>query len=216
MIKLLIIPIVIGTILLLFACNDTDKNQPTDEQLRQLTDSTQQVSTEKPQQPSNEQKVFLAFYQSFTTAIESKNAAKVNAFIDETFGVYFIESNGAMPSFTRVDDVAKFKSVRGELFFALNFNQLNQQPVFEELPKIICDVTPYDKQGCFAKKINLFVNDEFWYVTDLNEKEKQAISVFAEKIDFTVVNTSTGKFYFTKNGDFWKIGFIDLRIPCEA
>lgn len=213
MIKLLIIPITIGAVLL-FACNDTKENQPSNEQLS--SDSTQQVSTEKPQQPSDEQKAFLTFYQSFTTAVESKNAAKVNAFIDETFGVYFIESNGAMPSFSRVDDVAKFKSVHGELFFALNFNKLNQQPIFEELPKIICDASPYDKQGCFAKKINPFVNDEFWYVTDLNEKEKQAISVFAEKIDFTVVNTSTGKFYFTKNSSSWKIGFIDLRIPCEA
>ena len=210
MIKLLISSLV----LLMFTCNDTDENQPSDEQLS--SDSTRQVSTEKPQQPSDEQKTFLTFYQSFTTAVESKNAAKVNAFVDEVFGVYFIESNGAMPTFSRVDDVAKFKSVREELFFSLNFKGLQQAPLFEELPKIICDASPYDKQGCFSKKINPFVNDEFWYVTDLNEKEKQAISVFAEKIDFTVVNTSTGKFYFTKNGVSWKIGFIDLRIPCEA
>ncbi|HRP60662.1 MAG TPA: hypothetical protein PK833_10330, partial [Vicingus sp.] len=159
---------------------------------------------------------FLVFYQSFVSAVESKNAENVNVFIDEVFGVYFIESNGAMPNFKRVNDVAKFKSIRDEQFFSLNFNQLKQQPVFEELPKIICDATPYDKQGCFAQKINPFANDEFWYYTDLNEKEKQAISVFAEKIDFTVVNTTVGKFYFTKNGDSWKIGFIDLRVPCEA
>ena len=210
MIKLLIT----GAVLLLFTCNETDENQPSDEQLSD--ENTQQVLTEKPQQLSDEQKIFLTFYQSFTTAIESKKAVNVNAFIDETFGVYFIESNGAMPSFNRQYDVAKFKSVRGEIFFALNFTELTQQPIFEELPKIICDATPYDKQGCFVKKINPFVNDEFWYYTDLNEKEKQAISVFAEKIDFTVVNTSTGKFYFTKNGNSWKIGFIDLRMPCEA
>lgn len=203
-----------GTVLLLFSCNTTEVNQPNDEQL--LGEITQQATIEKPQQLSSEDAAFLTFYQSFTTAVESKNAAKVNAFVDEVFGVYFIESNGAMPNFKRVNDVAKFKSVREELFFSLNFKDLQQTLVFEELPKIICDATPYDKQGCFAKKINPFANDEFWYVTDLNEKEKQAISVFAEKIDFTVVNTSTGKFYFTKNGDSWKIGFIDLRIPCEA
>lgn len=212
--KKLITPITIGSILLLFACNDANENQPTDGQL--ISETTQQVSTEKPQQPSDEQKVFLTFYQSFTAAIESKKAVNVNTFIDETFGVYFIESNGAMPSFKRINDVTKFKSVHEELFFSLNFKDLQQTLVFEELPKIICDATPYDKQGCFAQKINPFANDEFWYVTDLNEKEKQAISVFAEKIDFTVVNTSTGKFYFTKKGDSWKIGFIDLRIPCEA
>lgn len=203
-----------GTVLLLFSCNTTEVNQPNDEQL--LGEITQQAAIEKPQQLSSEDAAFLTFYQSFTRAVESKNAAKVNAFVDEVFGVYFIESNGAMPNFKRVNDVAKFKSVREDLFFSLNFKALQQTLVFEELPKIICDATPYDKQGCFAKKINPFVNDEFWYVTDLNEKEKQAISVFAEKIDFTVVNTSTGKFYFTKNGDSWKIGFIDLRIPCEA
>lgn len=210
MIKLLLS----GFVLLMFTCNDTDENQPVEE--NNATETTQRVASEESKKLSSEETAFLTFYQSFTTAVESKNAAKVNAFIDETFGVYFIESNGAMPNFKRVNDVAKFKSVREELFFALNFKDLQQTPVFEELPKIICDATPYDKQGCFAKKINPFVNDEFWYVTDLNEKEKQAISVFAEKIDFTVVNTSIGKFYFIKNGDSWKIGFIDLRIPCEA
>lgn len=204
----------IAAILLAFTCNTTDENQPTDEQLAEET--TDEVVVEEVKKLSSEDADFLAFYQSFISAIENKNAANVNAFIDDIFGVYFIESNGAMPNFKRVNDVAKFKSIRDEQFFSLNFNQLNQQPVFEELPKIICDATPYDKQGCFAQKINPFANDEFWYYTDLNEKEKQAISVFAEKIDFTVVNTVVGKFYFTKNGDSWKIGFIDLRVPCEA
>jgi len=40
--------------------------------------------------------------------------------------------------------------------------------------------------------------------------------LYKTEVYFTVVNTSTGKFYFTKNGDSWKIGFIDLRVPCEA
>ncbi|MBE7442411.1 MAG: hypothetical protein KF732_03695 [Flavobacteriales bacterium] len=204
----------IAAILLAFTCNTTDENQPTDEQLAEET--TDEVVVEEIKKLSSEDADFLVFYQSFVSAVESKNAENVNVFIDEVFGVYFIESNGAMPNFKRVNDVAKFKSIRDEQFFSLNFNQLNQQPVFEELPKIICDATPYDKQGCFAQKINPFANDEFWYYTDLNEKEKQAISVFAEKIDFTVVNTTVGKFYFTKNGDSWKIGFIDLRVPCEA
>ncbi len=203
-----------GLVLLSFTCNTTDENQPTDEQLAE--EATTQVVVEETKKLSSEDAEFLAFYRSFVAAVESKNAANVNAFIDEVFGVYFIESNGAMPNFKRVNDVAKFKSVRDELFFSLNFKDLNQTPVCEELPKIICDATPYDKEGCFAQKINPFANDEFWYYTDLNEKEKQAISVFAEKIDFTVVNTSTGKFYFTKNGEAWKIGFIDLRVPCEA
>lgn len=204
----------IAAILLAFTCNTTDENQPTDEQLAEET--TDEVVVEEIKKLSSEDADFLAFYQSFVSAVESKNAENVNVFIDEVFGVYFIESNGAMPNFKRVNDVAKFKSIRDEQFFSLNFNQLNQQPVFEELPKIICDATPYDKQGCFAQKINPFANDEFWYYTDLNEKEKQAISVFAEKIDFTIVNTTIGKFYFTKKGDSWKIGFIDLRVPCEA
>ncbi|KAB2859521.1 MAG: hypothetical protein F9K09_01865 [Flavobacteriales bacterium] len=204
----------IAAILLAFTCNTTDENQPTDEQLAEET--TDEVVVEEIKKLSSEDADFLAFYQSFVSAVESKNAENVNVFIDEVFGVYFIESNGAMPNFKRVNDVAKFKSIRDEQFFSLNFNQLNQQPVFEELPKIICDATPYDKQGCFAQKINPFANDEFWYYTDLNEKEKQAISVFAEKIDFTVVNTSVGKFYFTKTNNTWKIGFIDLRVPCEA
>ena len=204
----------ITAILLAFTCNTSDENQPTDEQLAEET--TTQVVVEETKNLSSQDAEFLAFYQLFVSAVGSKNAANVNAFIDEVFGVYFIESNGAIPNFKRVNDVAKFKSVRDELFFSLNFKDLNQTPVFEELPKIICDTTPYDKQGCYAQKINPFANDEFWYYTDVNEKEKQAISVFAEKIDFTVINTTVGKFYFTKNGDSWKIGFIDLRIPCEA
>lgn len=210
MIKLLIS----GTVLLLFTCNTTDENQPSDEQL--LGETTQVVAVEKPPVVSDEEKDFLVFYQSFTAAIESKKAVNVNAFIDETFGVYFIESNGAMPNFTRQYVVTKFKSIRGESFFELAFKEINQQPVFEELPKIICDATPYDKQGCFVKKINPFVNDEFWYVTDLNEKEKQAISALAEKIEYSVIHTKNGKFYFAKINGKWKIAMIDLRVPCEA
>ncbi|HRN41095.1 MAG TPA: hypothetical protein PK649_03360, partial [Vicingus sp.] len=155
----------IAAILLAFTCNTTDENQPTDEQLAEET--TDEVVVEEIKKLSSEDADFLVFYQSFVSAVESKNAENVNVFIDEVFGVYFIESNGAMPNFKRVNDVAKFKSIRDEQFFSLNFNQLKQQPVFEELPKIICDATPYDKQGCFAQKINPFANDEFWYYTDL-------------------------------------------------
>lgn len=205
--------IITGLVLLSFTCNTTDENQPTDEQLASETIASAAKETKKL---SSEEAEFLAFYQSFVAAVESKNAANVNAFIDEVFGVYFIESNGAMPNFKRVNDVAKFKSVRDELFFSLNFKDLNQAPLFEELPKIICDATPYNKQGCFAQKINPFANDEFWFVTDLNEKEKQAISAFAEKIEYTVKNTNNFSFYFTKSGNTWKIAFVDLRVPCEA
>lgn len=203
-------------ILEVYACNpSTDEQTPEDTQ--QVIDTTVSTETQKeavklPLAEAN----FLTFYQKFITAIDSKNQSEINEFIDETFGLYFIESNGAMPMFKRVNDIAKFKSVRGKLFFELPLSELGKLPTFEELPKIICDTAAYDKLGCFAQKTNPFANDEFWYFSDLNEKEKQAISAFAEKIDFTVINTSVGKFYFTKSEDVWKLGFIDLRVPCES
>ncbi len=206
--------LIFGTLIVFVSCNNSNKNNTSVE-----TDSTQIVRKSTIEAAKNltvDEKEFLGIYQSFTSAIQNKNTDGFNKFIDPTFGFYIIESNGSMPSFVLQYEISRFKSIQSKSFFELNLNHIHEQPVFDSLPQIICDATPYNKEGCFVQKINPLINDEFWYVTNLNEKEKQAISALSEKIDYTVINTFHAKFYFAKIGNTWKIAMIDLRTPCEA
>ena len=200
-------------ILLLFTCTDSE---PIDVVETTPVEEVEQVELEKTPEPDSDEESFLLFYKNFTETIHSKNLDSLNTYIDVDFGVYFIESNGAIPSFTKYYGFDKFKSVQGKVFGELKFKLLDLEPVFEDLPKVVCTETKYDKDGCFVEKINPFKDNEIWYYTELNEKEKQAISIIAKSIVYTVVNTSNYTFYFSETNEGLKLSFIDLRVPCEA
>lgn len=200
-------------ILLLFTCTDTDPNEVVEsapaEEIEQLENKEFKVI-------DSDEEDFLLFYKKFTETIQTKNLDSISHFIDADFGVYIIESNGAMPSFTKYYSFDKFKSLQGKKFDELKFKLIDLEPVFEDLPKVVCNETKYDKDGCFVEKINPFKDNEIWYYTELNEKEKQAISIIAKSIVYTVVNTSNYTFYFSETNEGLKLSFIDLRVPCEA
>lgn len=202
-----------GFILLLFTCNDSE---PVAEEQSVANEEIAVEETQQPEERDTDEEAFLLFYKNFTQALISKNTDTINTFINTINGVYFIESNGAMPIFSKHYGVEKFKSVLGKPFTELKFKLIDLEPVFEDLPKVVCNETRYDKDGCFADKTNPFVDNEIWYYTDLNEKDKQAISVIAKTIVYTVVNTSNYVFYFSETEEGLKLSFIDLRVPCEA
>lgn len=198
-------------ILLLFTCNDTEPIIEEETSPEELV-----IIEEKIEEPDSDEEAFLLFYKEFTLALNSKNLDTINTFIDADFGVYFIESNGAIPSFKKYYGVEKFKSVLGKSFSELKFKLIDLEPVFENLPKVVCNETKYDKDGCFVEKTNPFKDNEIWYYTDLNEKEKQAITIISKNIIYTVINTSNYTFYFSETNEGLKLSFIDLRVPCEA
>ena len=127
-----------------------------------------------------------------------------------------IESSGAMPSIRKFYDIRKFntsnekKSINELLYHEM------EEPFFESLPKVICDVEVYDKQGCFAQEVNPLLESQIWNYAGLNEKEIQAIEFLAETVNITVINTSNFTFYFSKIEGEWYLTFLDLRVPCTA
>lgn len=160
---------------------------------------------------------FNTFYKNFTTAIITKDTAVFNALIHRDYGVYFIESSGAMPMFSKTYFIEKFIANNTKKpFFELDFSKIKEMPVNESLPELICDNNIYDKQGCFAQEINLLNKSQIWSFTELNDKQKQEIEVIANTIKYSVINTSNYTFYFSFIYGNWYVTFIDLRTPCSA
>ena len=104
--------------------------------------------------------------------------------------------------------------VYNKLFFDFSFEGVDKELIFEELPEVVCEDEFYNKQGCFAEKVNPLLASQIWNYAGLNEKEIQAIEVLANTVEITVVNTSIYDFYFSKIEGNWYVTFIDLRIPC--
>ncbi len=189
-------------------------------------DSTTQHNTNKVADTQNTVKTnarlaspnsrFIKFYSQFIAAVKTKNAQKFNALINTNLGVYIIESSGAMPKMYKVYDITNYKSANNTPFLSLNFKGIKQQPKKEALPKVICDRTAYDKQGCFYQKTNPLLKSRVWNYAGLNDKQIQAIEFFANTVKITVINTSNYTFYFSFSDNQWHIAFIDLRVPCSA
>ncbi len=160
---------------------------------------------------------FLQFYKQLVTAIETKNEAAFNQFFYKDYGLYIIESSGAMPQVSKVYEIENYQTSGTKLdFFDLPFDSLSLMPLKEKLPKVVCEKNSYDKQGCFQENINPLKDSQIWHYANLNEKEVQAIQFISETIKITVVNTYNYTFYFSQINGSWQLSFIDLRIPCTA
>ena len=160
---------------------------------------------------------FLQFYQQLVTAIETKNAAAFSQLFYKDYGLYIIESSGAIPEVSKVYEIENYTSSGTKQgFFDLPFDSLSLMPLKEKLPKVVCEKNSYNKQGCFQENINPLKDSEIWHYANLNEKEVQAIQFISETIKITVVNTYNYTFYFSQINGSWQLSFIDLRIPCTA
>lgn len=183
----------------------------------ELKDTTSHIYfTQKEQLTDNESDEFLSFYGKLTEAIAQKNLDAVNEHINPD-GLYFIETNGAMPLIQKIFDVKAYskKSIR-TTFFNLGFTDIKDQPIFDTLPKVICAGEIYDKYGCYAETVNPLKESGVWNYSDLNEKEIQAIEYAVKAINITVRNTQNFTFYFSKTSNGYKLTLIDIRTPCEA
>ncbi len=209
----------------LFSCSEEDDKEKiiTSNDSKIITDTTINKTSPSPVEripqednlAKNEQDDFLVFYQKFTASIIETNLDAVNKCIHPD-GIYFIESNGALPKIQKVYDVKTFKTSKPTTFFNLEFNDIEAQPLFEFLPKLVCDEEVYDKQGCYAEVINHLKESGIWNYSGLNEKEIQAIQAAANNINLTVRNTQNFTYYFSKTEHGWKLTFMDIRTPCEA
>ena len=186
-------------------------------EINQLDTISNKVSSrEKRLTTSSDREDFLSFYKKFIQSIIQTDLDAVNEYVHSD-GLYFIETNGALPSIQKVVDVKAFSKIsKPTTFFNLNFKEIEKQLVFASLPKIVCDEYLYDKQGCFVQEINPLLSSQIWNYASLNEKQIQAIEFLAETVNMTVINTSNFTYYFSKIEGKWYLTFLDLRVPCSA
>ena len=160
--------------------------------------------------------LFLDCYNGIVLGIGMHNDSLFNSLIHNNYGLYTIESSGAMPMIRKFYDIRKFKTFNeNKDINELLYHEMSD-PIFESLPKVICDVEVYDKEGCFAQETNPLLESQIWNYAGLNEKEIQATETLAKTIRMTVVNTSNFTFYFSKIEGKWYLTFIDFRVPCTA
>jgi len=196
------------------ACSEASQNDNNIQEQQQETIDTSIANVTKEQVDTTS---FLQFYQQLVAAIETKNAAAFNQLFYKDYGLYIIESSGAMPQVSKVYTIEQYKTTgTAQGFFDLQFDSLSLMPAEEQLPKVVCEKNNYDKQGCFQENINPLKDSEIWNYANLNEKEVQAIQFRSETIKITVVNTYNYTFYFSQINGSWQLSFIDLRILCTA
>jgi hypothetical protein len=161
--------------------------------------------------------LFSVFYKKFCESIKKKNYKALNDFIHPNYGLYVIQLSGAVPLILQVYNIEDFKPInQNKKFLELDFRAIEEKPLFESLPKVICDVTIYDKLGCFAEEVNPLLVSQIWNYASLNEKEIQAIESLVETVEITVVNTSNYTFHFSIINEKWCVTFIDMRIHCTG
>jgi len=183
------------------ACSEASQNDNNIQEQQQETIDTSIANVTKEQVDTTS---FLQFYQQLVAAIETKNAAAFNQLFYKDYGLYIIESSGAMPQVSKVYTIEQYKTTgTAQGFFDLQFDSLSLMPAEEQLPKVVCEKNNYDKQGCFQENINPLKDSEIWNYANLNEKEVQAIQFRSETIKITVVNTYNYTFYFSQINSSW-------------
>lgn len=204
-------------VLTLFACSETTQNANSNQEEQNALSSiedTSEITVVKNQSDTNS---FLQFYQRVISAIETKNAAAFNQLFYKDYGLYIIESSGAMPEVSKIYAIEQYKTTgTAQGFFELRFDLLSLTPAEEQLPKVVCEKNSYNKQGCFQENTNPLKDSEIWHYANLNEKEIQAIQFISKTIKITVINTHNYTFYFSQIKGSWWLSFIDLRVPCAA
>lgn len=200
------------------SCSETTQNENnTQEQQQDTVVSAADTLITDVAKKQADTTSFLQFYRQLVTTIETKNPAAFNQLIYDDYGLYIIESSGAMPEVSKVYNIENYtSSATKQGFFELTFDSLSLMPIKEKLPKVVCEKNNYDKQGCFQENINPLKDSEIWHYANLNEKDVQAIQFISENVTITVVNTYNYTFYFSQINGSWQLSFIDLRIPCTA
>ncbi|MDQ3193064.1 MAG: hypothetical protein M3Q58_15880 [Bacteroidota bacterium] len=167
----------------------------------------------------NSPRDFNFIYEDFFKAVIKGDHQKFNKYIHPEYGLYIIESPGALPSVVNIKDIASFTPhYNSKSFFAFDRSNIATDVNHEPLPVIDCDNFPdfWTKKGVFVQETNTLIKGDFWKFLDISEKEKEAVKNLVQTIDVTVVNTNNYSWHFSMINLKWYITFIDMRVPCSA
>lgn len=169
--------------------------------------------------PNNyEYSEFKDFYRDFFIALMDDSERRFNNFISPSYGMYIIDSKGAMPVITHVSEISSFSRNDKRSIFSIDKQTIGYEMLEDELPKIDCDASHYyyDKTGCYTQSTNRFIDSGIWKHAGLDEATQEKIVSLAETISKTVVNTANYTYYFSYVDGSWRLTFLDIRKPCEA
>jgi hypothetical protein len=178
-----------------------------------------------PQNSSDSLKVandgFESAYKNFTNAVRHKSFSELKKIIDPSVGIFIIEANGAIPEVVYLPDIEAFVTKDGKNLFSYFNVKISIAAIDSILPAIDCKYsngTPYNKTGCFRKKVDQSKDNELSFISSINglDEHKQKAEVARKLIQMKVINTFNHVYYFSKNNGKWFLTFIDLRTPCSA
>lgn len=160
---------------------------------------------------------FIDFHKGFTNLLKEKNIEEINKHIHQDYGLWVIESPGAMPLMRKFYTLNEYKTFSNKQPIQdLPINKIIDPLKFETLPKIVCEKTVYNKQGFFADSTNLLLQSQVWNYAGLNDKQIQEIEMLSNTINFTVINTSNYTYYYSLIDQKWYLTFLNLSTPCDA
>lgn len=200
--------------LVLLNCTNSS---PIKEQEIKKKESSEKVLHTKEVETKTTAETFVDFHKGFTSLLKEKNIEQINKHIHSDFGIWVIESPGAMPimrKFYNLNDYQSFSNNQPITDLAINI--IKEPLKIETLPKIICEETIYNKEGYFADTTNLISQSQIWNYAGLNDKQIQEIETLSATINYTVINTSNYTYYFSLIDQKWYVTFINLSTPCDA
>ena len=161
---------------------------------------------------------FKDFYRDFFISLMDDSEDRFNNFISPRYGLYIIDSKGAMPVITLISEISSFIRSDNRSIFSIDKQTIGYEMLEDELPKIDCDASHYyyDKTGCYTQSTNRLIDSEIWKHANLDEATQEKIVSLAETISKTVVNTANYVYYFSYVDGSWRLTFLDIRKPCEA
>jgi len=210
------------SVLLFYACR-TENNTETSEQLDKIPAVIEDtVSKDIMDRGKWNMKIPLPpsprYCVQLIKALSASDPTSFDSLLHPDFGCYVVESPGALPMITHLDNLESIKrlfSTSYMLEFRNKFMILNVEE--DSLPEVDCDTIGfYSKSGCFMQDINVFGQEEIWNYCDLTPDEKSSIAELAKSIKKTVLHTAGFKAYFSFIDGKWYLTVLDIRIPCTA
>lgn len=166
---------------------------------------------------------FATAFASFLETIHYQDSINFQKYIDQARGLYIIEVPGAVPHFTHVKHISRFKrSYLNRPFFSIGEKVEETCALQNGLPRHSCaeiykTKSGYEKEGCFVGPPQGFIKSTMWQYADLNKASQQNIEKTSPLLSRTVIHTASSfKFHFSQVNGQWKILFIDLSVPCSA
>ncbi|HEY4800831.1 MAG TPA: hypothetical protein VII99_17265 [Bacteroidia bacterium] len=176
-----------------FSCNSSEQKETA------IVAKEKKDSVRRSSEKANAQSDFIS-------VLKGINSSTINQFIHPEKGLWLTQQAGAVPQMTNTSQVDKN--------FPVDFSEVKE----EEIAKVNCDFkTFWTKGGCFAQKVNTFLEEKIWIYASLSKEDQDKIEALAKTISYTVVNTSlNARYYFSQLNGKWYLLFADLRKPCEA